>query len=264
MSDIQFAHANGFPAKTYEYMFSLITAADVHYINTMGHDERINKGDLAHLRDELIEVIESHHKDPVIGIGHSSGAAATLLAAAKRPDLFAQVILLDPIIFGRKKRFGIRLLKLLGLWASKGPARKALRRRTNFDDKQQAFDYFKTKALFKDFHTKSYDSYIEHGLKQAKEGVELSFSAQVEADIFKNTPTRIPKSFAKSFSKIKGTIIYGQTSDVFNQDDINWWKKYYPNFKMIAFPGAHLFPLEQPEETAKLINELSNTLSTSS
>jgi pimeloyl-ACP methyl ester carboxylesterase len=251
MSNIQFSHANGFPAKTYEYLFSMLNSKDIHYINTMGHTERTYKQDLIHLQEEIIQDIEQRNQGPVIGIGHSSGAAATLLAAAKRPELFEQVILLDPVILGRKKRLAIGLMKKLGLWDVYGPANKARRRRASFKDKQHAYDYFKTKVLFKDFHPNCYDSYIEHGLKASLEGVELSFSALVEADIFSHVPTKIPKKL----SNIKGTIIYGTDSDVFDKDDVAWWTKSFPEFTMEAFSGKHLFPFEQPEETAKIVNK---------
>ncbi|MFO1365137.1 MAG: hypothetical protein U1E92_02055 [Moraxella osloensis] len=36
---------------------------------------------------------------PVIGIGHSQGATATTIAAAKRPDLFSALYLLEPVTF---------------------------------------------------------------------------------------------------------------------------------------------------------------------
>lgn len=251
MTSIQFSHANGFPAKTYEYLFSMLKTEDIHYINTMGHIESTYKQDLIHLQEELIQDIEQRNQGPVIGIGHSSGAAATLLAAAKRPELFEKVILLDPIIFGRKKRLGIGLMKKLGLWDAFGLPQKAKRRRVYFKDKQHAYAYFKTKSLFKKFHPKCYDSYIEHGLKASTKGVELSFSTQVEADLFSNVPTKIPKKL----SNIKGTIIYGIDSDVFDKSDVVWWTKNFPEFTMKAFSGEHLFPLEQPDETAELINK---------
>jgi pimeloyl-ACP methyl ester carboxylesterase len=251
MSNVQFSHANGFPAKTYEYLFSMLNSDDIHYINTMGHIESAYKQDLIHLQDELIQDIEQRNQGAVIGIGHSSGAAATLLAAAKRPELFEQVILLDPIIFSRRKRLGIGLMKKLGLLDILGPTKKAKRRRVYFKDKQHAYDYFKSKTLFKNFHPKCYDSYIEHGLKASVEGVELSFSAQAEADIFSNVPTKIPKNL----SDIKGTIIYGLDSNTFHKEDVVWWTKNFPEFTMKAFPGEHLFPLERPDETAELINK---------
>ena len=53
--------------------------------------------------DWLIEFLERTQTGPVIGIGHSQGATATAMAAAKRPDLFSALYLIDPVTFTRKQ-----------------------------------------------------------------------------------------------------------------------------------------------------------------
>jgi pimeloyl-ACP methyl ester carboxylesterase len=247
---VHFSHANGFPAKSYEYIFSLIDNSDIDYINIMGHANYSNMLDLTHLCDELIDGIEIKHNQPVIGMGHSSGAAATLLAAAKRPELFEKIILIDPVIFSGRKRFGIWLSQKLGLWESFSPAKRAMVRRVNFANRSEAFDYFKQKTLFKNFHPACFESYIKHGLKPTKTGMRLAFSAQVEADIFRNVPTKLPTNL----SKLKGCIIYGDKSAIIGKSDIVWWRKNLPNLKIIAFDGEHLFPFESPQETASLLS----------
>jgi len=249
---IQFSHANGFPARSYQYLFSLIENQAIHFIDIMGHIGHPKKYNLEFLKDELIASLEKEHSEPVIGLGHSSGAATTILAAASRPDLFKHIILLDPVIFGVKKRLLISMTQKLGLWEIFGPAKKAKRRRNQFSSRAEAFEYFSKKNLFKNFHAKCFESYIEHGLTESRQGFELSFRPQVEADIFRNVPTKVPKGLAD----IKGTIIYGKESDVFHPSDIKWWSKNYPNFKLIEFDGGHLFPFEAPDETAELLNRI--------
>ncbi len=251
MTKIHFSHANGFPSRSYEYLFSLLKTSDINFIDTMGHANYQIMGDLAHLRDELIDEIDKKHDQPVVGIGHSSGAAATLLAAAKRPDLFEQIILLDPVVFSGRKRLAIWLSKKLGLWESYSPAKKVMRRRVDFPDREEAFEYFKQKQLFKNFHPKSFESYINHGLAPSDNGLKLVFSAQVEADIFRNVPTKIPANL----KHLKGKIIYGDKSPIIGNADIRWWQKNVPNLEIVTFEGGHMFPLEQPKETASLLNQ---------
>ncbi|MDU0355025.1 alpha/beta hydrolase [Paraglaciecola aquimarina] len=252
MKKIQFAHANGFPARCYEYFFSLLENVEVDFINTMGHAGYSGKQNLTFLRDELIDYIVQNNAQPVIGMGHSAGASATLLAAAERPELFEEVILIDPVALGSHKRFIIKLSQMLGLWERFSPAKKTRRRRYQFTDQQQAFSYYQQKLLFKHFHKHSYQSYINHGLKPAGDNVELTFSRQVEADIFRHAVTRLPKDL----SKVKGTIIYAKHSNVFGPSDAKWWQKKHPHFNLLCFDGYHLFPLEQPEKAAQQINQL--------
>jgi len=252
MKKIHFSHANGFPAHSYEYFFSHLNGMSIDFINTMGHAGYKNKQNLSFLRDELIDHISRNNDEPVIGIGHSSGAAATLLAAAERPELFDQVILIDPVTLSSQKRFAIELSRKVGLWNRFSPAKQARRRRYQFKDRKEAFEYYKLKSLFKNFHPESFQNYIDHGLEEDDEQFKLIFSPQVEADIFSHVPTQIPKDL----SKVKGTIIYAKNSNIFGQSDINWWKKKHPHFNLICFDGYHLFPFELPELAAQEINRL--------
>ena len=114
MTPIQFSHANGFPAKSYQYLFDLFAPHSVSYVNIFGG----NRPEITTWQpylEELIADIESKHTQPIIGIGHSFGGALTLKAAQIRPDLFKKIILLDPPIFGRFKRTMISLVSALGI-----------------------------------------------------------------------------------------------------------------------------------------------------
>lgn len=258
MTKIQFSHGNGFPAQSYEYLFSLLNTSNkkISYIETMGHAGYSNKENLFFLRDELIDEIEKNFTQPIIGLGHSAGGAATLLAATKRPDLFEKIILLDPVVFGGLKRLMISLGKRTPFWGKLSPANKALQRRAYFKDHQEARDYYKGKSLFKDFHPKCFDSYVKHCLKLSDNGMELKFSPRVEADIFRHLTSK----FEGDFHQVQATIIYGDKSHLFWPSDVKWWKKNYPHFKLISFDGGHLFPLEQPGKTASMVNEILNEI----
>ena len=99
-------------------LFSLLENVDIDYINTMGHANYANMVDLTHLRDELIDEVEAKYDHPIIGLGHSSGAATTLLAAAKRPELFEKIILLDPVVFSGRKTIGYLVVKEIGVYGN--------------------------------------------------------------------------------------------------------------------------------------------------
>ncbi len=50
-------------------------------------------------------------ESPVVGIGLSMGGTIVFLAATKRPDLFCDVILLEPVLWGAGRRFVMRAMK---------------------------------------------------------------------------------------------------------------------------------------------------------
>ena len=94
---IHFAHANGFPAKTYSRLFSFLEPRfELQYLNRHGHNPDFPVTDGWHaLRDELRTEIETKFTRPVIGLGHSLGGILHLLVAIEKPDLYTQIVLLD-------------------------------------------------------------------------------------------------------------------------------------------------------------------------
>lgn len=251
MKKIQFSHANGFPASSYTYLFELLNDTQINFVEKMGHgDFPLNK-DLNNFAEELIESIAETHSEPIIGIGHSLGGVVTLLAASKRPELFKKVIVLDPVLFSKRKRYVIWLLRKIGFTDWLGVTKKAVKRRTHFSDMDEVRTIYQQKTLFKNFHKKCFEDYLKHGFMLSEKGVELVFSSEVEANVFRYIQTKIPPNL----DKLDGVLIYGNSSDTFWKSDMKWWKRNFPNFEVVSFDGGHLFPFEKPEETAKLLNK---------
>lgn len=251
MNNVHFSHANGFPASSYSYLFKLLNNTRISFVEKMGHgDYPLNK-DLYNFADELIESIEKAHKESVIGVGHSLGGVVTLLAASKRPDLFKKVIVLDPVLFSKRKRYIVWLLRKIGITDWLGVTKKAKKRRTHFSSLEEVRKIYKQKSLFKRFHQNCFEDYLKYGFIQSEKGVDLAFSSEVEADVFRYIQIQIPHNL----HKLKGVLIYGNYSDTFWNSDMKWWKRNFPNFEIVPFEGGHLFPFEKPEETAKLLNE---------
>lgn len=249
---IQFSHANGFPGSCYNYLFQQMPEHDVTYVEKMGHGDYPLNNDLRNYAQELIADIEQRQSTSVIGMGHSAGAVVTLLAASMRPDLFRHVVLLDPVLFSKRKRYAIRLVKKMGLLDRVSPAGRAAKRRADFESREEAETYFSNKRLFKPFHPECFKDYIRYGLTETDNGVTLSIAPEVEADVFRNVMLDAPKQL----KQVTGTVIYGKHSDLFTRSDKKWWQRNFANMEMISFDGGHLFPLEQPDETIHLIRKV--------
>lgn len=229
---------------------------DIQFIERMGYERSTLSGNWNDLCDELIASIEAGQKkrqcqQPVVGLGHSAGAVVTLMAASKRPDLFTHVVLLDPPLFSRRKRFVMGALRRVGLMDRMGLVKQARARRNRFATIKEARDYFRPKGLFKDFHPRCFDDYVQHALKPHAHGFELAIAPEQEAQIFRSIIARAPRAM----HKVKGTLIYGTTSDAIDSSDIRWWHKNLPLFAIKGFDGAHLFPLEQPDKTVPWLVE---------
>ena len=237
MSIIQFSHANGFPAKTYSVLFEHLKDHTISAIDNLAENRvppAINWHDLT---EDVLESV-GKFKAPVIGVGHSLGGMLTLLAAAKKPDIFQTIILLDPPLFSLNKRRLISLLRALHVEDLFGPSGKSKKRRVNFASKKDAYTYFKAKKMFINFHTQALQDYVEHGLTAVKQGLEL----------------KLLINYPRSINKVRGTLFYAVNNPILWSSDLHWIKRKLPEIQVNPFPGTHFFPLENPESTANLIN----------
>ncbi len=254
---IYFSHANGLPATTYQYLFDLLWPHSIQAVEKYGHGQfKVDSG-WKNLSLELMDFMDRKgEQGSRIGIGHSLGANITILTAIQQPKRFQKIILLEPPLVALYKRLIIQMFNFFGQAAKIVPhAKKAKVRRYQFNTRQEARDYFSQKRMFQRFHPKSFEAYIEYGLKQvmakdsAQISYELAFAREVEYQIFSSLPLlagRYPL-------EIPAYLIYGTQSDVLGKEDIQSLKRTFPTMEFIAMEGGHLFPLEQPEKTAELI-----------
>jgi len=248
MSYIQFSHANGFPAKTYTTLFNYLNGYDISSIEVLASSKNPNNIIWDELTEEIIDCVQKIG-EPVVGIGHSFGGLLTLLAASKKPEYFRSVILLDPPIFSPLKRQIISILRKIKMDDKFSPAGKSKKRREYFDSMQHALEYFKTKELFSNFHPKVFNDYLEHGLVEVENGLKLLIPVENEVAIFRSFQINYP---SKIFN-VNGILVYGTKNSIYWKSDIKWINCNFKKIKLIPFPGSHLFPLENPESSAKLI-----------
>ena len=252
MQTIQFSHSNGFGAKTYTYFLKQLQPYTISCVEQFGHGSFPIKENWQEVADELIQHIEQHQTKKVVGVGHSLGAAATLFAANKRPDLFERIILIEPPIFGAKMRWLMWFSRLIGK-KEHFMVTRARKRQRVFKSRAEAYTIFKEKRLFKSFDKNCFQDYIDYGLKDTKDGVELAFSPDVEADVFMTNPTKL----GKINLKMPATFIYSEHYKTLQKPDIVWWEKTFRHqMEFIGFDGGHMFPLEKPKETAALIQSI--------
>ncbi len=253
MPEVFFAHANGIPAKTYQALFKHLEIEQVDYIEHLGADLRQPLKGWQPLVTNIIQKLEASQTQPVIGIGHSLGGYLLLWAYQKRPELFSQLVFLDPPIFRPTKRLVLGTVRAMGLAGRLiPPANKARMRKDTFDSIDEAYAYWRPKALFQSFDSESFDLYVKHALVANDSQYSLAIPKIVEYQIFKNTPSKVGK---KNIA-IPSHFIYGKSSDVLARKDVLWLQKKFTDTQFVPFSGGHMFPLDQPKQTAQLINQL--------
>lgn len=250
MANIQFSHANGFPAQTYKTFLDFLAPHNVSYINKFGHGDFRVENSWKPLVDELIQDIELNQSKPVIALGHSLGGILSLFAAKKRPELFESIIVMDSPIFTLHLRSLIRFSQLIK--HDIPIARYSKRRKTHFDSYEVASQHLKNKKLFLPFDKICFDDYINYGFVQKENRVELAFDANVEYKIFQNMPTFFPR-MKLDVPSFFITALHGDVAIISNQ---KWIQYNFKGIKMLSFNGGHLFPLEKPEEVASFIKSI--------
>lgn len=254
---IHFYHANGFPVSVYLPMMTQLSESfRVVGMGLRGQDAQ-TEGNISWHRvaADLIDFLDSKQLGPVIGVGHSVGGVATMIAAAKRPDLFSKIVLVDPVILPLMFVIGLAFNRIFGKKGNFFAAKLARARKNGWADRFEVYDYLKNKKLFKRFDDKYLRSYVTYGFKPSDSGgIELLCPPEAEARIFENYPLdvwRWPKKV-----KIPAFIIWGEHSDVLNKHTIDLFCKKCSNSESYLVKGAgHLIPMEKPEELISVVKE---------
>lgn len=260
---INFVHANGFPAGSYQTLFNYFpehyqVIAHEKYGHNKHHPVENNWQPLV---DELIDFVkqqlEIHQKEQVISVGHSFGGVLSFIAACQQPSLFKGLVMLDPPVVTGSTALAIKFIKKTRLIDKFSPSGKALVRRTSWPLGTDVAKLFSKRSLFKNFDERCLTDYVKHGIIEQNEQLELVFSAQVEADIFRNLAENL--SSYKNKLQVPTTLLYAEQTDVCPHIFFKKFAKLNKNIQLTTTPGGHMFPLEQPEKTAKLITNIIET-----
>ncbi len=249
---LHFAHGNGFPSPCYRQMLEPLTAVfDCCYIDRIGHAKAFPIQDNWYtLVDELRESIRKQADTPVVAVGHSLGGVLSVLAALKEPALFRAVILLDAPLLGHVRARAVQLSKKFGFIDQITPAGRTRARRTHWQSREEVVQYFKRRALFKQFDEACLNDYIDYGMIHDDTGYTLRFDADLEYQIYRTLPHTF-SGYPKKLH-VPAALIYGSDSDVIYRSDRRYMRRRY-GIQSFETPGSHMFPFEHPKKTATLI-----------
>ena len=93
--------------------------------------------------------------------------------------------------------------------------------------------------------------YIRAGFKQGPGGdLELAYSGDWDAAVYSSLPLVWPRLLRL---KVPTLGIGGDSSDILSAAALRRWARLQPQAELHSIPGGHLFPLEQPDQTAALV-----------
>ena len=252
-----FLAANGFPVGSYDFLLSSLAQG----LPLAGLESRgawpaagsPRKGfTWEHHAEDLIDFLQSGSlASPAIGIGHSIGATVTTMAAAKRPDLFRGLVLIDPAtIPGRWLPWIVKAMP--GISARMALVQSTERRRVHWPSPQAFHDYYAAKSVYRSFSDEAMRDYTAAGLRETSDGYELAYSREWEAWNFQHTAEFWPRVRELPMPAL---ILRGEKSYLHPDAEFKrQCRRLPPHIEALSVAGAgHMLPQEAGAEVLRLI-----------
>jgi pimeloyl-ACP methyl ester carboxylesterase len=264
---MHFAPANGFPSQMYHPMLAPLTR-EYRVVSLLPRALWPNQTPPSVLMDwkemvmrDLLDGLRAIDAHDVILVGHSFGGIASMLAVIEEPQRFKGLILLDPTILHRDIIGAMKMLHSEGRIHEMPLAARALKRRRNFSNRDEAYDYFKSRPLFADWDETMLRAYVESGLRNAQDGVELFWSPEWEAYYYMGGYPNTYDDLPKLNGLVPTLMIRGANSDTFIGDTVNEVRALVPDAHYVEIANhGHLFPMSAPHETADTIHDFAARL----
>jgi len=255
MSKLFFAHAIGFPSRSYQPFFNELEkhGHSIDFIEMIGINPKYPiTNNWPHLVEELADEIRSRHSEPVIGIGHSAGGLITYLVARKYPELFSQIVVLDAPTINGPQNIPWWILKKIGLSDLVTPAKQSKHRKTHFESIEQV-DELRETQLLKNMPDESFAAYVEHGFVPHKDGgVTLAFPLKTELALFRNAPDDLWRY--REPLPVRGIYISAEDSEFSKLPFAERFSKK-ASMDYHVLKGSHMFPQEYPQASADYIQQ---------
>ncbi|WP_438013108.1 alpha/beta fold hydrolase [Psychrobacter raelei] len=207
--------------------------------------------------DMLIEFLEQTQSGPVIGIGHSQGATATALAAAKRPDLFCAIYLIDPVTFTKAQSLLYsRIPKRVLL--TRQPFKSTKVKQADWESVEAYYQHLRAQSPFRRISDENLRLFAANSLIEKPEGgFTLLFGPQYELASYFGTPYITPALKKLNQLNLPYHLILAKPTMFVSDDVRKSWQGIVPRDRITTLADyGHLVPMEAPEQCAKLIFKL--------
>lgn len=253
---LHFSHANGIPVLAYEPLLrELAKTYRVLGLGLRGQLGGASDGPRSwhQLASDLERFLDSLEVKSIYAVGHSIGGIVSMFCAARRPDLFSRLVMIEPVLLPPDLIRVIRQSRLAGSKEHSPLAVRALARKNGWADKTEALDYFRGRNMFEGWRDEFLRAYVENCLTPAPHGgLMLLCPPEVEAQGFDSYSTDVWAWPGRLSTSV--TIIRGGQTDVLLPLCFEKFKRLCTYATAVEWPDCnHFIPMQQPERLFKLI-----------
>jgi pimeloyl-ACP methyl ester carboxylesterase len=246
-------HANGFCKGMWaEVADRLRGRFRVVAMDARGHGDSSHPEDAGayawdHFAEDLVAVAaalvgEHGGGEIALGIGHSFGGTSMIGAAARRPELFARLLLVDPVVPPPPQA---------GITPENSPHMRRLvegarRRRSRWPSRAAARAYCRERRFFASWRPEAIELYLLDGMREHADGsLELKCPGAVEAAVFGNSGTVDIVALAARVP-CPTVVLWAERGD-FPRPVHEALAAALPAGRLVQVAAGHLVPMEAPE-----------------
>ncbi|KAF9925911.1 hypothetical protein FBU30_004375 [Linnemannia zychae] len=264
---IIFTHANGFHKEIWEPVISRLSSpwanSDMYAFDcrNQGDSAVLNKSVLEKqfnwysYAEDILKIVDTFGLKKTIGIGHSFGASAFILAEVMRPGTFSAIVAVDPTMFPKE-------VNMSASFDDHPMAQLTIKRRDTWKSREECKANLLKKKFFSAWHPEALDLYIEHGMldvvnDDGSAHITLKCPKFQEAVTFAMVGNGIYDAYERlNEVQVPIHIVSGEDSDINPRElvEIKAARCKYGSLEIVKDAG-HLVSLEKPQETGAEITE---------
>ena len=258
-----FAHATGFHARCWDGVIERLPGLHCYAIDMRGHG-RSDKPEPPYVwRNfgiDVAEVGEQLGLKGALGVGHSKGGYATIMAAAIKPELFGRLLLIDPTVLPKAA--------YMRKYEEEPTVHFSAKRRNEWASVDEMYERFKGRPPYDTWDPAVLRHYCEYGLlpSPSGHGFVLACPPEIEAATYGaiggeeiheqlagvTCPVRIIRARQR---------VEGQPYDFRNSPTMPDLVTHFVNGEDILMPEfTHFMPMEEPEWVAGQVREMAALL----
>lgn len=174
-------HATGFHARCWDQVVKHLPRRHVISLDMRGHGRSDKRPPYAWDRfgQDVVELVERLDLRGIVGVGHSMGGHSVTQAAARQPERFSRLVLVDPVIMARESYQARE-------WAPAGSEHPVARRRNRFASWEEMMERLGDRGSYPLWEPQVFEDYCRYGLlpDAQGDGYVLACPPQVEASIY--------------------------------------------------------------------------------